>query len=1101
VNAVDLHVHSTFSTYDGMGSPKAVVARAVELGWGAVALTEHGNICSAPSLYQEARKAKIKPIIGCEMYVTPDEDLRDGDKDVLKERRHLTVLALSFEGYQNLVTWVNAAMQRPLYYNGPRISLDRMVEMAPWPLHHNAILSGCMGGELCQCLMHGNGNAEYAASAYINACKSIFPNFYIELQNHSHDKFMERGLTNYEQMVAGQAAVRDSLLQLASTLDVPVIVTNDSHYQKQEQRKAHLAMLARKQWRRGRDAHEGATTDSQASGFYAEYVYWTNYMRSIEKVASSLPKWAEEQGIESIHEIVAEADIRLDPLDKFSYTIPRSGYSDPVAEVRKRAKARLKMMVIRHGKEAADRFEYELNAMAEFADYLCLVSDVVRMARDSGIYTWTRGSAANSLVCFCLKIHDIDPIHYKLMFERFVNPARTKLPDIDIDFEGHRRDDVARMVTEHMAAIEGEGNVRGICTFNTVNNRAAFRMMAESAGVAQERIDELAKILPQMIDSGLVTDEEEAYELLKDEFPDLYELVENVFDAVAGVSQHACAYVVGTEERPLDQWVPNYRIGSSDTLVTQYNMEAIEDLGFLKLDLLKLDTLSIMHNVARMLGKDIKWLDSIGQPEVGIYELDDKTLTLLREGRTEGVHSFQGATQRRGCMEVLPETIEDMIAIQALYRPSGTRTGLDKSFVNRRHGREQWEPINEIHGEFVNETYGIAIYQEQIMAMGGRMGMSGEEIDDLYKAIKTAKGAGRGAKELFEGFEATFRKYADKLMPEDEADELWAEWDKLQGYTFNRGHASSYGILGAAKCAYLAAHHPQEFLTALLDRYPDNPRYLAAVIANGYRFEAPDVNASGGSFAKGSDDKSIRIGLARIKSVGPGAVSEIVRNQPFASVEDLKERTSGQRVKQPTIEALGAVGALASLGIQGEEDDLTDFDLMQFIPRKPKVFKGIKPQYRKNRGGSWEFKGLERGVVVSQGKTFCAKLFWIPPLPPDDKGKSRIFTTKTSATGKVNAHLLTVVDENGIPFDLIVPDIERKESECNLVKLLARKAQDAVICAEGQVAMPFLRGGNPGFKLWGIAGAEDGNPNLWRVDENIAKMVIHLAETKRKVRA
>lgn len=1093
-NAPDLHAHSTFSAYDGMGSPRAVVERAVELGWGGVVLTEHGHMMSAPALYREAKQAGIKPLAGVEMYVVPDHLLIDGDKEVLKERRHLTVLALNFEGYQNLVAWTSASMKRPWYYNGPRISLDKMIEIAPHGLHHNVILSGCMGGELCQCLVTLDGDAPYAAASYIEACKAAFPHFYIELQNHTHAKFLDKGLTNYEEMVATQAMMRDKLLALALDLNVPVVLTNDSHFQTTGQRKAHIAMLARKQWRRARDAHEGATGESQAAGFAAQYAYWASYLRSMEALAETLPSWAAKESIQSIHDIVEESDLVLDPLDKFSYAVPRSGYDDPVTEVRRRSKARLKSMVARYGEAAQERFEYELEAMKEFAHYLCLVSDVVRMARDSGIYTWTRGSAANSLVCYCLRIHEIDPIHYRLMFERFVNPARKKLPDIDIDMEKHRRDDVARMITEHLAVLEGEGNVRAICTYSTVSNRAAFRLMAEAAGVGEERIDQLAKLLPQMIDSGLVTDDEEAYELLKEEFPDLYDLVENVFDAVGNISQHACAYALGTEERPLSQWVPEYLIGSSDALVTQYNMKWIEELGFLKLDLLKLETLAIMHNIARMLGKDMRWLDQIMQTAPGVYDdQDEATYALIQEGRTEGVHTLQGTTQRRGGIEVAPESDHDMVAAQALYRPSGTRTGLDKAFVKRRHGREDWQSINEFVGQYLDETFGIAIYQEQIMEMGAGLGMSGEEIDDLYKAIKTAKGIGRGAKELFEAFEPTFRKYASKAMPEAEADELWKEWEKLQGYTFNRGHATSYAIL-ALKMAWLKAHYPQEFYVAVLDRHPNNPRYLAAAMSDGFTFEAPDVNASGGSYARGSTDKSIRIGLARVKGIGPSAVQAIVRNQPFASVDDLRERTPGQSLKRPGIEALQRVGALESLGINGDKDDLADFLLMEFIPRKPTAFKGCKPKMPPRIGGSWQFLGLERGLKITHGKSFCAKRFWVPPV---GKEKS-IFTTKTSATGAYDAHLLTVVDENGIPFDLIVSTA--KEAESKLIQILHKKAQGAVICAEGQISMPFLRGGNTGFKLWGLVGAEQGEPQIWHVPEDVPKMVTYLADQKRSQR-
>jgi hypothetical protein len=307
--------------------------------------------------------------------------------------------------------------------------------------------------------------------------------------------------------------------------------------------------------------------------------------------------------------------------------------------------------------------------------------------------------------------------------------------------------------------------------------------------------------------------------------------------------------------------------------------------------------------------------------------------------------------------------------------------------------------------------------------------------------------------------------------------------------TFNRGHATSYAIL-ALKTAYLKAHYPQEFFVALLDRFPDNPRYLAAAMAEGYRFETPDVNASGGSFAKGSDDHSIRIGLLRIKGVGPGAVSEIVRNQPFSSVEDLRERTSSQRVKQPTIDALASTGALTSLGIRGEGDDLTDWQLMEFIPRKPKAFNGCKPTLRSRRGGTWEFLGLERGLTITEGKAFCSKLFWIPPV---EESK---FATRTSPNGKATSSLLTVVDENGIPFDLSVN--EKKDAESKLLKYLSLKCKDAVICAEGQVSMPFERGGNTQFKLWGIASAEQGNPQMWHVTEDDAKAVTYLAESKRR---
>lgn len=1044
---------------------------------------------SGPALYKAAKKAGIKPILGCEMYVTPDESLIDGDKKVLLERRHLTVLALNIEGYQNIVAWLNASMQRPSYYNGPRISLDRMAATAPHGLQHNAILSGCLGGELCQCLLHSNGTSEVAAKLYLESARTLFPNFYIELQNHAHPKFLDSGLTRYDEMIVNQAYVRDHLLALSQELGIPVIVTNDSHFQTQRQRKPHMAMMARKQHRKQGEAHRAKSTESTREGFLNQYIYWTSYLRSMEDIAATLPSWAEKESIESIHAIVEEADVRLGPLDKFSYTLPRSVHDHPVDEVARRSKSRLKNMVQRHGSDAQDRFDYELDSMREFAHYLLIYSDIIQMCRSQGIYTWTRGSAANSLVNYCLRVHEIDPIHYKLMFERFVNPASAKFPDVDIDIEAHRQRDVARMVTEYMEEVEGKGNVLPICTFSTISNRNAFRLMAEAEGVPKERIDELAKMIPQLIDTGMVQDDEEAYTLLAEELGfDIYKSAAAIFDQVGSVGQHACAFALGTTKRPLSRWVPTYRIGSSDSVVTQFNMKWIEELGFLKLDLLKLDTLSILHATARQLGKGMEWIDNLALSEPGIYELDPQTAAMLREGRTEGVHSMQGATQRRGCMEVGVETVEDLITVQALYRPSGTRTGLDRHFVERRFGREEWESTNTFTAKYLDETFGIAIFQEQIMEMGKGMGMPGEVIDTLYKAIKTAKSVGRGAGELFDAFEPTFRKYAKKIMPPHDVDEVWSEWDKLRGYTFNRGHATSYGIL-AAKTGTALCHAAQESYVSIMERYPGNPRYIGAAVREGFSFESPDVNLSNVGFSKGSDKKSIRVGLVRIASVGDGLASAIVRNQPFASVDDLKERVGSRFLKQGEklnhIEVLGAAGAFDSLGIEGDGDDETQFKLLNFVMGRPKAFKGIKPNLGRRIGGKWQFLGLQHGLTVTEGKTFCAKLFWIPPDPP--------FTTKTSPSGKWHAHLLTVVDENGIPFDLIVST--DKTHEGNILKALA-EADDAVVCVEGKVRMPFDTGMNPGFSVWGVAQAEQENPQLWNADKKIAKFIEREAKAK-----
>ena len=446
MNVPDLHVHTTYSISDGMGTPEDVVKRAKALGWGAAALTEHGWMGSAPTFYKACIENGIKPILGCEMYVIPSRD----EEDFKGKAYHLTVLALTKEGYFNLVAWLTYANDRENFHRFPKITVEEMITHAPYSLENNVVLSGCIGGELAACALAGfesgrNGSGASGALswlapgiAYVDAMRSAFPHFYLEFQNHRSEKRVGRGFTAYENLLATESAYRGWLQQLAEISGCPTVVTNDSHFQSPNQRSAHLAMLAAS-WRNRSDTHYGTSGEHLISTFTQDYVYFTNYMRSMEKVADGFQ--GGRQALSNVQEIVDEADIVLDPLDKFNYSIPFSGYSDPVAKIRKRSAKRLEKLRKKHGQTAVDRFEHELNSMESFAHYLLMMSDFIIYARKQGILTNTRGSAANSLLCYCLKIHNIDPIEYKLTFSRFFNPARKKLPDIDVDIEQERYED------------------------------------------------------------------------------------------------------------------------------------------------------------------------------------------------------------------------------------------------------------------------------------------------------------------------------------------------------------------------------------------------------------------------------------------------------------------------------------------------------------------------------------------------------------------------------------------------------------------------------------------------------------------------------------
>jgi DNA polymerase-3 subunit alpha len=1075
--AIDLHAHSTYSFMDGFGSPKAVVERALELRWKAASLTEHGHLCSVPEFYKECKKMGIKPILGCEMYVVPDDYLGEKGKEFRDKSFHLTVLALSTEGYKNLVAWTSTGYQPENFYYKPRMSPLKMAEIAPFPLHHNVVLSGCLGAELSQMLL--NGVTLERAALYVQTMRSLFPNFYIEVQDHYIQKFVGKEFPAYLDMIANEEKVRKKLLALAHLTGTPLVLTNDSHMQWTRQRKAHIAMKAAA-WRNRDDTHYGKSLEQQFQGYLKDYAYYGSYLRDMESIAEDvqLPNSA----IQNVVEIVEEADIRLDPLDRHVYSIPFSGYDDPISAIRRRAKARLALLTDRHGKAARSRFEHELNVMEDFAHYLLLMSDFIIEAKRQGIRTWTRGSAANSLLCYCLKIHDIDSIDYGLLFERFFNSYRKKAPDIDIDIEQDRYEDfMQQIVIPRMNELEGEGQVVQICNYGTLANRSAFRMAANSLGIPKETQDEISRLLPQMIDSGVVA--EEAVETLRVEYPDLYKLMAGIFDAKKSVGQHPCGWLFGTKDRPLRDWVPVYFIASSKSQVTQFDMNGVADMGLTKGDFLRLKSLSVITRTLRAAGLNM------GVDEIPVD--DSKTFHMIREGKVQGVHTLQGKEVRRGAVETEAENVHDVIRAAAIWRPALTREKKDKLYVERKRGLEIPQYPHEIVERATEDTLGLPVFQEQALEIAINIGVDDEGLYDLYEAIKMAKGQGRGAKAAFSKIRPKFLQCARVRMSEDEAEATWEFVKSYQGYGFNKGHATSYGIL-AVKMAYLKAHHPLEFYTALLDVFPEKLRYIAAARSEGYRFLPPDVNFSGAGFSFDREHDAIRVGLSRIHGLGPVTVKEILSGQPYRSVDDFQERVSSANISR--FANIRSVGGLSSVGMPGNGDDITEYRLLGFCTSKPDIFRGIKLRYAAARdSGSWRHIGCERGVELTDYRESVSKLFWIP--------HEAKFHLKASPFAQAKSWLLEAVDENGLPFHLSVP--EDKEYDVKLLKYLHRKCQGNVVCFDGGVRMPMVQDGPQGFRVYGVTGAFRGDPQLFRgvgreISDEAVAVVSQLSTMRRR---
>jgi DNA polymerase-3 subunit alpha len=1109
-NYIDLHAHSTFSSAmtagDAFGTTQQMVDRAVELGWSAVAITDHGWLGGAPSLYKAAKKAGIKPIIGCEMYVTPDHLFGIRGKEADGWTFHLTVLALSKEGYENLVVWTSEAMLRDNYHRKPRISLFRMAEIAPHSLHHNVVLSGCLASELSRTLADTNGTGMALGAAYIDQMKMLFPNFYIEVVDHGIPKFMdEDSYPAYMVMLAREAEVREKLLALAETTGTNVVLTNDSHMPHASDRKAHIALKAAG-WRSRDDEHMGKSVESLISKYLPDYTYFGNYMRNMEKVvdrADDIPSSA----LESVADIVGEANIRLEPIDNFTYSIPSSGRENPVEAINRRIRKRLRDLSEKHGKVARRRIEHELKSMEGFADYLLLMSDFVRAAKKQGILTWTRGSAANSLLCYCLEIHDIDSIEYGLLFSRFFNPARKKLPDIDLDIDPERYDDFMQIVHEKMEPLVGKRQVVQISNWGTAANRKAFRMAASALGMPKEEQDEIAKLLPQMIDSGMADEDTDVFMALKEDYPELYEIADSIFDSITSVSQHACAWVFGTRDRPLAEWVPLYLIASSGTLVTQYDFKTMEDFGLTKMDFLRLKTLSIVSKTMRMIGKS--------PLEFHNLPLDDEsTFEMIGSGMVEGVHTLQGKETRKGVTEMKPESVHDIILAAALYRPANTREGKDRDYLERRRGGEIVEYEHEILEEILGPTLGLSIFQEQAMEICYACGLDDEFVDDVYQAIKKAKGAGRGAKEAFSALESRFSKRSRRHLGISKrmAGELWERVKSFQGYGFNKGHATSYGLLGYL-VAYLKCHYPAEFFAALLDVFPERPTYLAAARSEGYKFLPPDVNRSGRGFGIDKfQDNAIRVGISKVRNVGPAGTSEVLNGQPFTDFDDFKARTTRRSIKAPAIESLQQIGAFESLGIPGdaENEDEAQFHILGFTLKRPRAFRGCKPLHVGERvsDSGWRHLGRTKGLELCQGRTSVSKQFWLPHYSEIEeytqtgKKKMSYLNLKASPWANVKTWLLEAVDENGVPFHLMVN--EDKEYEVRLLKFLYEKCEGTVVCLDGMTRLPFMQTGPPGFRLFNVTGAINNDPQIFHLppkkEKKYKAAIAALDEVKRRER-
>jgi DNA polymerase-3 subunit alpha len=862
---VHLHVHSEYSILDGACRIPALAARAAELEMPAVGLTDHGSLAGTIDLFKAAKKEGVKPVIGCEVYVTDDRHQQK------KGQAHLTLLAETTEGYGNLIHLSSLGYLEGYYYK-PRVDWELLERYAPGLV----ALSGCLSGRVCRALEEGRAAD---AESELDRLTTIFgrDSVYVEMQN-AHLEVQQR--------------INPVLVQLAERSGLPLVATGDVHYLRHEDARAHEALLCIQ------------SGDSLKNPNHWKFDTDHFYFKTAAEMAADFP--GHEDALRRTLEIAerCNVEIALDRILLPHFPVPdgRDAF-DYLVELCEKGLARRYDKV---GADLQERLKFELKTIKEmgFADYFLIVSDFIGFAKRNGISVGPgRGSAAGSLVAYCLEITDLDPIRYDLLFERFLNPGRKELPDIDIDFAVDGRERVINYVAEKY----GRDRVAQIITFGTMAARAAVRDAGRVLEVPYGAVDKVAKLIPegpgQTLDECLKpgADLRQAY----DSDPVAREIVD-LAKPLEGLTRqdsiHAAGVVIGAE--PLMNVVPLQQKGADQEVVTQFSMNNVVAVGLLKVDFLGLRNLDVIDKACEL----------IGDLDIGAIPLDDrKTYEMLARGEANGVFQFESSGMREALRQVKPTGFEDVIALVALYRP-GPMSYIPV-YARRKNGQEPVHYADERLKPILKDTFGIAIYQEQSMEIAKQMaGFSPAEADDLRKAI------GKKIHSLMASLKGKFLEGCAKNgVSPAVANQLWQDMEQAQDYSFNKSHAACYALI-AYRTAWLRANHAKEYMAALISSVMNTkdkvPFYVNACDELGIEVLPPDVNTSQIDFAV--VEGKIRFGLNAVKNVGESACRSIVAGRaeggPFASIWDFTERVDVQMVNKRALESLVKCGALDSTG-------------------------------------------------------------------------------------------------------------------------------------------------------------------------------------------
>ncbi len=904
---VHLHLHSEYSLLDGMCRIEEVVEYAAHLGMPAVSLTDHGVLYGIIPFYLKCREVGIKPIIGCEMYVAPHKATdKEGQRD--SSPYHLLLLVKNEKGYKNLLKLVTFANTEGFYYK-PRVDKELLAKYSEGLI----ALSSCLVGEVSRKILEDNiDEAERAALEY----KEIFGerNFYLELQDH--------GLPE-------EKKTRETLIEIGKKLSIPCVVTNDVHYLHKKEAQTHNVLIC---------IGTGSSVNKPKKVGFGTPEFYFKSPQEMRSLFSDVP-----QALDNTLEIAARCNLELElgtpHLPHFQ--VPESYTLDSYLE--KVCWDNFTKRYPKGNKEAEERLKYELSVIKEkgYSGYFLVVWDIVKAARERGIPVGPgRGSAAGSIVSYVLGITQLDPLRYGLLFERFLNPERVSMPDIDLDFCDVRRDEVIQYVIKKY----GKEKVAQIITFGTMASRAAVRDAGRALDIPLSTVDRVAKLISPGVSIMEAVSRQEELRGLYENDPQIRQLLDTA-QALEGLARHASTHAAGVviAPEPLEELVPLQRSTEGMGLTTQFDKDALEKVGLLKMDLLGLRTLTViencLENVAKRRGQRIELSN--------IPPNDKKTYSLLSQGNTVGVFQLESGGMRNLLQEAKPSKYEDLITLVALYRPGPIRAGMVAEFIKNKKEAPHYlcPPLEEV----LKETRGVLVFQEQVMQIAARLaGFSMGQAEILMRAMSKKRA------DVMEQMKSLFLEGAEKRgIKKEIAEEIYNQMANFASYAFNKSHSAVYSLL-AYQTAYLKAHYPLEYMASLLTSHMENKDKLSSLAeecrAMNIQLLPPDINRSELHFSV--EGNSVRFPLTAIKGVAKGQVAEIVKEREvrgeFRSLEDFCMRMGQGKLSRPVLEALIKAGAFDSLGYKRQ----------QLIEGLPNILNALQAEEKREQSMLFEEKEI-----------------------------------------------------------------------------------------------------------------------------------------------